>query len=89
LKRIDIVEAEIRADEAYRQTLPDLVGYEKIRDFIACITHGMATCSVTAFQASKFLYVALLRSPHFVASRVPNESRKEPQVPDPLPPPTR
>jgi hypothetical protein len=42
LKRIDIVEAEIRADEAYRQTLPDLVGYENIRDFIACVysRHG-------------------------------------------------
>jgi hypothetical protein len=60
LKRIDTVEAEIRADEAYRKALPELVGYENIRDFIACVTHGMANCSITALQGTKLLSGARL-----------------------------
>jgi hypothetical protein len=54
-KGLGIVETEVRADEAYRKALPELVGYENIRDFIACITFGMAHGNVTAFQGTKLL----------------------------------
>jgi hypothetical protein len=56
----DIVETQICADEAYRKALPELVGYENIRDFIACVTHGMVIGTVTAFQADKLLNGARL-----------------------------
>jgi hypothetical protein len=51
----DIIETQICADEAYRKALPELVGYENIRDFIAAVTHGMVIGNVTAFQAEKLL----------------------------------
>ena len=52
--------SSVRADEAYRKALPELVGYENIRDFIACVTYGMAHCNVTAFQGTKLLAGARL-----------------------------
>ncbi len=88
LKRIDTVETEIRADEAYRRALPELVGYENIRDFIACVTHGMSITAITAFQATKFLYAAQVRarraSPRAAPQRVPKRVRRRV-----TPPPSR
>jgi hypothetical protein len=59
-KGLGIVETEVRADEAYRKALPELIGYENIRDFIACVTFGMAHGNVTAFQGTKLLAGARL-----------------------------
>jgi hypothetical protein len=46
------------ADEAYRDAMPDLSGYENIRDFIACITHGMICGSIHQIDGPKLLYAA-------------------------------
>jgi hypothetical protein len=56
----DLVETQICADEAYRKALPELVGYENIRDFIACVTYGMANDTITAFRGNKLLAGARL-----------------------------
>jgi hypothetical protein len=59
-KHRDIVETVLQADEAYRKAMPELVGYENIRDFIACVGHGMVMGTMTAFQADKLLCAARL-----------------------------
>jgi len=56
----DVVETTICADEAYRKALPELVGYENIRDFIACVTYGMANDTITAFRGDRLLAGARL-----------------------------
>ena len=56
----NIVETTICADEAYRKALPELVGYENIRDFIACVTYGMANDTITALRGAKLLAGARL-----------------------------
>jgi hypothetical protein len=59
-KRLGTVETEFNADQAYKRAMPELIGYENIRDFIACIGHGLVMNNVTAFQADKLLGVARL-----------------------------
>ncbi|HET6207214.1 MAG TPA: hypothetical protein VFD98_10420 [Terracidiphilus sp.] len=81
LQGLDIVETEINADEAYRKAMPELIGHENIRDFIACVAHGMVTCNVTAFQASKLLYAAQVALSAFARQPRPGKS----QAPDPSP----
>ena len=59
-KRLGTIETEFNADQAYKRAMPELIGYENIRDFIACIGHGMVMNNITAFQADKLLGVARL-----------------------------
>jgi hypothetical protein len=47
-----------RANKAYREALPPLRGAENIRDFIACVAHGMAIEVFDTREASKMLYAA-------------------------------
>ena len=44
--------------KAYREALPPLHGSENIRDFIACVAHGMAIEVFDVREASKMLYAA-------------------------------
>jgi len=50
--------ASMRADEAYRNAMPPLSGYENIRDFIACTAHALIIGAVREDQGSKLLYAA-------------------------------
>lgn len=50
--------ASARAADAYRFLMPPLFGYENIRDFIACATHGMLIGAIEESQATKLLYAA-------------------------------
>ena len=43
---------------AYRLSLPALTGSRNVRDFIACVTHGMLLGVIDPDEASKFLYAA-------------------------------
>jgi hypothetical protein len=43
---------------AYFQAMPPLVGYENIRDFIACVAHGVLLGAITESQCSRLLYAA-------------------------------
>ncbi|MGO9433092.1 MAG: hypothetical protein ACLP00_02230 [Terracidiphilus sp.] len=47
-----------KANKAYREALPPLRGAENIRDFIACVAHGMALDVFDTKEASKMLYAA-------------------------------
>jgi hypothetical protein len=57
-KRRDNYDTVTSANDAYRNAMPDLSGYENIRDFIACITHGMVIGTVHPIEATKLLYAA-------------------------------
>lgn len=50
--------ASIDADEAYRNAMPPLSGYENIRDFIACTAHAMLINIIMGEQGAKLLYAA-------------------------------
>jgi hypothetical protein len=54
----DEVYAEEDADQAYMNAMPHLSGYENIRDFIACVTHGMVVGAIDNIQGPKLLYAA-------------------------------
>jgi hypothetical protein len=45
-------------EKAYRAALPHLSGYENIRDFIACISHGVITGDIHPIEAPGLLYAA-------------------------------
>jgi hypothetical protein len=51
-------ETQQRGGEAYRNALPDLAGYENIRDFVACISHGLLTGDISPINSPQFLYAA-------------------------------
>lgn len=43
---------------AYRDAMPSLEGYENIRDYIACVAHGMLLGVIDPLEGPKFLYAA-------------------------------
>jgi hypothetical protein len=49
---------EEHADQAYMNAMPHLSGYENIRDFIACVTHGMVIGAIDHIEGPKLLYAA-------------------------------
>ena len=46
------------AHDAYCEAMPDLSGYQNIRDFIACVAYGMVIDVISPIEAPKFLYAA-------------------------------
>jgi hypothetical protein len=38
--------------------MPRLVGYENIRDFVACVAEGILLGAITESQSSRLLYAA-------------------------------
>jgi len=50
--------AKARARNAYRLVMPALTGSNNIRDFIACVSHGMVLGAIDPAKASKLLYAA-------------------------------
>jgi len=50
--------AKVNANVAFRNAMPDLSGYENIRDFIACVTYGMLFDIIDSVEGPKFLYAA-------------------------------
>lgn len=50
--------AAYRAGPAYCAAMPPLVGYENIRDFIACAAHGMLIDAIPEKRANQLLYAA-------------------------------
>ena len=47
-----------KAGPAYCQALPTLAGYENIRDFIACVAHGILIEAIPQNRANQLLYAA-------------------------------
>jgi hypothetical protein len=57
-KKLNYSDTIDRASEAYCDAMPDLSGYENIRDFIACTAHGMLNGAIDPIAGPKFLYAA-------------------------------
>ena len=51
-------EASSEADQAYCNVMPRLSSYENIRDFIACVIHGMLIHVIDWDHSTKLLYAA-------------------------------
>jgi hypothetical protein len=56
------VSASKAAHDAYRNALPPLSGVENIRDFIACVAHGILIDSIRDCVAARLLYAAQVAS---------------------------
>jgi len=50
--------AAIAANEAFRNAMPVLIGYDNIRDFIACTAHGILIDAINGEQGARLLYAA-------------------------------
>jgi len=46
------------AEAAYRRVMPPLSGAENIRDFVACVAHGMILGAFTGPTGARLLYAA-------------------------------
>jgi hypothetical protein len=46
------------AAAAYQRTLPTLIGIDNIRNFIACVAHGMLIGAIKGAMAYRLLYAA-------------------------------
>ena len=46
------------AQAAYRRAMPQLLGGNNIRDFVACVAHGLLLGAITESQSSRLLYAA-------------------------------
>jgi hypothetical protein len=46
------------AEEAFRDAMPMLAGYEGVRDFIACAAHGILINAIPQDRTSQLLYAA-------------------------------
>jgi hypothetical protein len=79
-----------RGRNSYRLGLPALTGSRNIRDFIACVTHGMVLDVFDPKEASKYLYAAQVahtaRRTKSKAKKTvtkPNSPPKEPSLIEP------
>jgi hypothetical protein len=50
--------AKRQAEEAYRHAMPPLVGRSGVRDFLACMAHGILIEAIRREQAGHLLYAA-------------------------------
>ena len=55
---VEKFEAKQRGAGAYCNALPDLAGYENIRDFVACISHGLLSGDISPINSPTYLYAA-------------------------------
>ena len=70
---------------AYRGAMPDLSGYENIRDFIACTAQGMLLEAIDSIEGAKFLYAAQSRSaPSATSQKTKNNAPDHPPPPYPV-----
>jgi len=47
-----------RACDAYLDAMPDLAGYQNIRDFIACVSYGVISGEISPINSPGYLYAA-------------------------------
>jgi hypothetical protein len=57
-KRQSDYQCAVAAREAYRKAMPPLTGPDNIRDFIACVAHGMLIGVLTTSDSTRLLYAA-------------------------------
>ncbi|MFZ0743410.1 MAG: hypothetical protein WAM85_03345 [Terracidiphilus sp.] len=52
------VSATFSGADAYRNAMPQLFGYDNIRDFIACVAQGTILGAIDASRSTRLLYAA-------------------------------
>lgn len=57
-RKMEKYDAQRLATAAYLEVVPDLSGFENIRDFIACVAHGMMANFISEIEGNKLLYAA-------------------------------
>ena len=82
-------DASRAGDKSYRRAMPPLAGREDIRDFIACVAHGMLIGVFEAKEASRLIYAAqtAYSSAQEPVNRLPGRPRRD-LGPDPTMPQT-
>lgn len=82
--------AAIHAGEYYRNAMPLLAGFEGVRDFIACLAHGILIGAIPAEISGRLIYaaqIALNSLPHDPELRLlkqlekPSKMQKSPLSP--------
>jgi hypothetical protein len=53
-----LVLARVAAHKAFQKALPPLAGLENIRNFIACVAHGMLIGAILSPDGARLLYAA-------------------------------
>ena len=51
------------AEQAFRRAMPTLAGKENIRDFVACVAHGVLIEAISGPDAARLLYAAQIAVP--------------------------
>jgi hypothetical protein len=54
----NMVIARVAAHKAFQKSLPPLTGLENIRNFIACVAHGMLVGAILSPDGARLLYAA-------------------------------
>ena len=72
------------ASNAYRRAMPSLFGEENIRDFIACVAHGILLQAIPEKDAGKLLYAAQVAHGSLKIPNVTNRPGRPKSPPDPL-----
>ena len=67
---------------AYRSCMPEPIGRRNIKNFIACITHGLAIGAIKPNQARNMLYAARAAT---LAIKYKDREKKKPVVSAPAP----
>ncbi len=70
--------ASFQAAKAYCKAIPPLTGITNIRNYIACVAHGMLTDIVLSDQGSRLLYAAQVA--YGAQKRRPPKRSKSPQT---------
>jgi hypothetical protein len=82
-----MVIARVAAHKAFQKSLPPLTGVENIRNFIACVAHGMLVGAILSPDGARLLYAAqIAKSAAHSPQRRQRPSRKEISSPERDPP---
>jgi hypothetical protein len=71
------VSVRLRANEAYRYAMPPLTSTENIRDFVACVVHGMMVGAIIDELAARWLYAAQITTSMFKQAKRPKSLKKK------------
>jgi len=83
--------AATQASEAFRNAMPLLDGYDGVRNFIACVAHGILIDAIPRDKGGQLLYaaqvaMAVIQRDQKPAQTEPRAPQTEAQNPDPYPP---
>jgi len=73
----DHYEAVRKGNHGYRKAMPRLSGYENIRDFIACVAHGMLIEAIEGPVGARLLYAAQVAHCTIRTQPAPPKSRSK------------